>query len=61
MAYCNAGHVCGFYYTDLMPQGPGSHLQARNYFPRVSLYAYAGVLSTVSRTILTNIFIDLSS
>lgn len=61
MAYHNSGHVCGLYYTDLVPQDHGSHLQARKYLPQVSLTAYARILSTVSRTVLTQIFTNPSS
>lgn len=61
MAYHNAGHVCGLYYTDLVPQGPRSHLQSRKYLPQVSLTAYARILSTVSRTVLTQTFTNPSS
>lgn len=61
MAYYNSGHVCGLYYTDLVPQGPVSHLQARKYLPQVSLTAYGRILSTVSRTVLTQTFTNPSS
>lgn len=48
-------------YTHSTPQWSGSHFPAGNHLPQISLTAYARFSSTVSRTVLTQTFVNPSS
>jgi len=50
-------HVCGLYY--LVP-GPNSWHPQRKYLPQVSLSAHARIVSSTSRTTLTQVFVNPS-
>jgi hypothetical protein len=51
------GHICGLYYNDPFS---GWHLH-KNYLPQVELEAHATILSTTSRIVLTQTFVNPSN
>jgi len=60
MRLCNSDSFCGCYYVVLGDEDRQKYVQPRNYLPQVSLAAHTTILSTASRTVLSQTFLNTS-
>ncbi len=56
----NSDSFCGCYYVVLGDEDRQKYVQPRNYLPQVSLAAHTTILSTASRTVLSQTFLNTS-